>query len=487
MGRLVWLSAALVIGTACAGDGDDKDGTATGSDTESTESEASATEVDATDSESETAPSATESETETDLETETETDTDSESETDTEDEPRADCGRGVAFTDAKGGVTDVTASFTGKAGAPALVVWTDDGTLAFCAGTHHVRISVDDGVTVTLQGESADTTTLDGSSKGTLLGVQDGAVVEVDGLTLTGGTTGVKSSGTVTVTLTDSVVTGNNNTSTYATGIRLTGTLTLDGTQVTDNHASYSSSWSTTCYGGGLYLAGSLTMTDSTLSDNSLTCTISGPTYTSSVAYGGGGMVTGDATLSNSTLADNTLSVPTSGGYAEGLGGGLFVVGSFEATDSTVSGNTIDNTLYCGSANNCTVYAMGAGVRANAIALDNTVVEGNVVTVLHEQYYTLPATTYARGGGLYAGGEVTFTDSTLTDNVVDASKSTADTVEAEGGALYWGASSGTLTITDSDLGTAGSDDNAPDDVAGAVDLTQDGVTTASCDATKGTC
>jgi hypothetical protein len=129
----------------------------------------------------------------------------------------------------------------------------------------------------------------------------------------------------------------------YAAGLVNDGTLTVTGSTLAGNAASYT--------GGGIYNGGTLTVSNSTLSGNSAaryggggygggiynrgTLTVTGSTLTGNTAFAFGGGID-NASIISLTVSNSTLS-----GNTAGLGGGIFEGGfTLTVTGSTLSGNT---------------------------------------------------------------------------------------------------------------------------------------------------
>ena len=174
-----------------------------------------------------------------------------------------------------------------------------------------------------------------------------------DSLTLTGGrTTGFRDGGGAVranfagVEFIDSTVTGNVSTGGEARGggIFATGTAVLTNSTVSGN-----STTATFASGGGIS-AGAVMLTDSTVIGNS----------TGGRDAGGGGIHASTATLMNSTVSGNS----TAGAGADG--GGIFAIVTATLTNTTVSGNST-----------ASGFADGGGIRANTATLTNSTVTGN--------------------------------------------------------------------------------------------------------------
>jgi hypothetical protein len=149
------------------------------------------------------------------------------------------------------------------------------------------------------------------------------------------------------------------------------------------------------------------------------TAAISGLTVANGVSpYGGGIDNDGTLTLTDCILADNNA---TTGG------GGISNSGSLQVTDSTVSGNSAG---YYGGG----IYS-GPGASLN---IADTTLSGNSATALGVEF-----PEYAYGGALYAYGTATVTTSTFSDNTTFAIGGGGG-----GGGIYVG---GTLHLTASTL------------------------------------
>ncbi len=173
--------------------------------------------------------------------------------------------------------------------------------------------------------------TISGNHAGLIFRVDPGAQATLAGLTLTGGTGEVVSTGvSATVNGVTCAVTASS-----GGAIDNSGTLTIQQSTLTGNFAGglYSD-------GGAISNAGQLTLIASTLSDNASTDVL---------GWGGGGAIYNSGTLSvtNSTLVDNVV---TTGATVSGLGtspnpgggGAIDNVGSQKVTmiSSTVAGNS---------------------------------------------------------------------------------------------------------------------------------------------------
>jgi hypothetical protein len=197
-------------------------------------------------------------------------------------------------------------------------------------------------VSLKLIGSGASTTIIDGGSLGTVV-TASAADVVLSKFTIRNGKAsnggGIDNQGTLTInrsTITGNHATGGGIGNLAGGGIYNRGELTITGSTISGNTASSGFNTGQKVQGGGIYTAGTLTLSNSTVSGNSTTA--SGDVDCGS-AYGGGiYSLSVTLTLSNSTL---------SGNYASdcdlGHGGGIFsIYGTLQNTivaNSTSGGN----------------------------------------------------------------------------------------------------------------------------------------------------
>ncbi len=237
-----------------------------------------------------------------------------------------------------------------------------------------------------------------------------------------------------TLTLTD--VTINNNRTftahTFGGGIYNSGTLTLVRTIVRDNQANY---------GGGIYNSGILTVSDSEIHANLAQNGAGGGVYneaqatftntsftrneaTATVLGGGGGIASGivfiDLRVASPAELTPSLSLTgvTMSDNSAPIGGALLT----QQSGATITSSTIEGNFAC----------VGGGIYAflGTLAISNTTINENGASIPREenlgvQQIVCPE-SYNDGGGLWANGTLTVTNSTFSDN----------RAEDHGGAIY---------------------------------------------------
>ena len=198
----------------------------------------------------------------------------------------------------------------------------------------------------TIQGPGSSNLTIqrDSTAVGfSVFTVNSGETVNISGMTITGGDSGVNGGGICnlgTLTVDNSVLT-NNSAYSYGGGIYNNGTLTVTGSTFADNSAAGD--------GGGICndWGGALTVTNSTFVNNYVT-------------FAGGGICTfGTAMVINSTLTGNDA-----GGGATGSGG-IYCYGTLTVTNSTIANNIGDG------------ICNGVSYSFAILTLNNTIVAGN--------------------------------------------------------------------------------------------------------------
>ncbi len=235
---------------------------------------------------------------------------------------------------------------------------------------------------------------------------------------------GLHLTGAGTVTVTDSVVTGNSATN-EGGGLwnSSAGTMTVSGTEISGNEAAGALA---TTGGGGIFnqpnadgtAGGTLTVSDSSIAGNAAT----------GAAGSGGGLFNsrGVVTITGTTFEGN--SAPRAGGGIEALAG----------TTSITDTDFIDNRTGANPGNGGAVHLTGAG----RVDITGGTAQGNQA---------------ANEGGAFwnsAVGTMTITDTDIVGNRADGDAFTAPDFEGGGGVFNDGATSdagvssgGTLTIT----------------------------------------
>jgi hypothetical protein len=262
--------------------------------------------------------------------------------------------------------------------------------------------------------------------------------------------------GGATVTITDSVITGNrvapSNTASldcpggtcafaFGGGIDTSGSLTLANTTVSDNRigsASGLSGLATFAEGAGIFSArGDVTITNSTISGNQGAASPNG-----FLADAPGIASNGTFTMSNSSVTNNRATVNGHffGGFV--ISGGIHVKGDAQSasiSNTTISGNAATVTNSFGGA-----IVISGGLSIDIfpapVSLSNDAISDNSVSAT-----TLPGSS----GGAFAVGRSgagefggTLSNVRLTGNTIDVS-SAAGTAVAEGGASIF--DGGTIT------------------------------------------
>jgi hypothetical protein len=255
--------------------------------------------------------------------------------------------------------------------------------------------------------------------------------------------------GGATVTITNSVITGNLVAPTdsvpfapcggcpaawaFGGGIDTAGSLSLANTTVSNNlvgGASGLSGLARFAEGGGIFGArGDMTISNSAVSGNQAAASPHGP-----IADAGGIATTSTFTMSNSSVTDNSATVSDDFFFGNANAGGLHIKGDPQKGDAqtvsisntTISGNAATVTSSSGAA-----FANQAGLAIDICppapcALSNDTISDNRVTAT--------ATGFAfgaRGAGEFGG---TLSNVRITGNSVDASSSAGDAT-ALGGAF----------------------------------------------------
>jgi hypothetical protein len=412
---------------------------------------------------------------------------------------------------------------------PAVAAAKNGDTIAVAAGTYQGGITID--VSVNLTGAGPGRTIISGGGPVLTIGTFGAAsepTVSIDGVTVTGGVTrsspesvpctgkeGVRAAGGgievppstdfsggacndfgggATVTITNSVITGNRVAPSdtvpfppcggcpvawaFGGGIDTSGSLTLANTTVSDNHigsASGLSELARFAEGGGIFSGrGDMTISNSSISGNQAAVSPHGV-----IADAGGiafnsddGVFDSTFTMSNSSVTNNSATV-TSDFFAFVPVGGVHLKGIPQAvtiSNSTISGNAA-------TATNSGPF--DAGVVAGGLneagdlaptTLSNDVISNNSVTAT-----TLPGSTgnaVGRSGAGEMGG--TLSNVRLTGNSVDVSSAAGNATALGGASVFDGGINNGGTITNSLINDNHIHASAP---LGSVDVRGGGINT----------
>ena len=358
----------------------------------------------------------------------------------------------------------------------ALAAAHDGDTIAVAPGTYAGGVTVDVGVTI--QGAGAGRTTIKGGGPvltiGTFLGASE-PTVAIRGVTVTGGDNtsspdetvgqgggvwipvGANQTTGATVTIADSVITGN----TVATpetappggfcgplacgfddggGIDNGGNLTMTNTQVTNNLVGGSTGVASGDGSGGILnrSQGSLVLRDSLISGNRVLAL--GPNGRGANAGGlaNDGALTVDGVVvdGNSAQLDDVFP----GGIDDGaFAGGIDLEGSKTVTirDTVVSRNRVSSSDAVGDEYG---YAGGILAASGTLQLSSSTIVGNQVSVKSS------GSAYEDGGGIEVDGTATIVKSLISGNTVSGSAGTGGQAVAQGGGI---ANVGTTTLQNS--------------------------------------
>ncbi|HEX2905234.1 MAG TPA: choice-of-anchor Q domain-containing protein, partial [Phototrophicaceae bacterium] len=294
---------------------------------------------------------------------------------------------------------------------------------------------------------TGQTVTLDAQSTNAIFGVYPGVTLELIGLTISGGSS-LPNGGSIrnggTLILTDAAV-ANSCAANPCSGAGIhniaTGTITLTNSVVSGNEG-----------GGILNEGGIVTLIDSTVSGNrgrgltnevngtmTLTrSTVADNTFLGSLTTSGNGIAnSGRLIITDSTIARNTTAYGGGGIYND--------KGIVEITNSTLTGNAnlehpggaISNFAGSVTLSNCVIsdnYATSGGAIANDIPAGTVTISNCLLTSNWTNY----SNNLDNGGTISNSGTFTLTNSTI-----------ANSTGSHGGAIY--NSYGTLTVINSTL------------------------------------
>lgn len=327
---------------------------------------------------------------------------------------------------------------------------------------------------LTISGGGAASTVIDASGSSDRDFSISAGDVTFQGVTVTGGSAGLPGGGGIfrasssgSLTLVDSVVTGNSASSTAASftgagggGIlsAASGGLTLTRSSVTKNTVSFSNATSSFLGGGGVLVAvGPLTATDSHVDDNEVTVT--GALDRETVCCDGAGGILRDAsaglTLTRSTVSRNQATV-TNGGASNG-GGGIYSNGGANPfatttlTQSHVDGNTLSVTGPAATTTDDKHCCSGGGaiLTGNGLVMKGGTTSRNTATIV-------AGDCCQGGGGVYDVANaraIAIARATLTRNTL---KLTGGGAHSGGGALIAEVTADTLSAAATPVSLAAS-------------------------------
>jgi hypothetical protein len=324
--------------------------------------------------------------------------------------------------------------------APALAVANNGDTISVASGTYTGGFTID--VSVTLAGAGPGRTTISGGGPVITIGrifAASEPTVAIDGVTITGGVTrtspeslpcagkdgvwaagggievppGAESGGPcsadnfgggATVTITNSIITGN-----------------LVAPSDAVNFGGPDVAWA---FGGGIDTSGSLTLANTTVSDNRIG-SASGLSGLASVAEGAGIFsARGDVTITNSPISGNQAAASPHGRLADA--GGIASNGTFTMSNSSVTNNnaTVNSDVSSG-------FVLSAGIHikgdAQTATISHTTISGNAATVTDSF-----RSASVKSGGMNTEIATTLSNDTISDNSVSATTLPGSTGRASG-------------------------------------------------------
>jgi hypothetical protein len=212
--------------------------------------------------------------------------------------------------------------------------------------------------------------------------------------------------------------------------------LTVRNSTVSGNQASATAPDGRFADSGGMFLdGGTLTMSNSIVTDNHASLAASLPDSVELNAVAGGVHVTGNVTaaaISNTVISGNSVSMTNTVGDAAAFSGGLHTDGTFTLSSDVIAGNSVYSATLPGSQGDAEGDS-GAGEMAGTIS--NTRFTGNSVTVKSAN----GTAAASAGAAIFTG---TLTNSNVSGNTVTAA-SPHGTAVLVGGGLQSG---GPLTL-----------------------------------------
>ena len=280
------------------------------------------------------------------------------------------------------------------------------------------NITVDRNLTI--QGQGAAKTTVDGAENGTVFTTNAGVTSRIQNLTIAHGFNDINGGGVINdgmLTVTGITFFQNSTGGFEAPQPNTGGGIFNDGT-LTVSNSTFSGNGS--LQGGGVFNDGDMTVTNSTFSSvaieggaiyNKGTAIVANSTFSDNSAEGGAGGTANYGTLivTNSTFSDN---------FSEnGLGGGIANNGTLIVTDSTFSGNFSpegggifnDGTL---TVTNSTFFANSAD-GGGGIANNGTGGNDGMLTVTNSTFLANSAAFDGEGGSVLNSGATSFKNTIL--------------------------------------------------------------------------
>jgi hypothetical protein len=347
----------------------------------------------------------------------------------------------------------------------------DGDTIRLGPGTYDGGVVID--ASIQLVGAGASATVIRGGGPVILIGAPfpwspTRPTVSISGVTITGGVansfpgTSVSQGGGLvitpsapptpgpgatgaTVTVTDSVITGN---LVYATelippgfcgpracafanagGIDSSGVLTLRRTEVTDNEVLSPPGVATGVSGGGIFShpQGTLTLDHSSVNGNQVV----GAEPNGREGNGGGIDSSGDLVVDHSDVSDNTVQITSSvpaDSERTAFAGGIHAGG--HGATATITHSTIERNVVSASNVDNDAFAYGAALMTEIdVTLDHVTVDHNRVTAT-----STGGGAFADGGGIEVDAGATISHSTFDANTVTAS-APGGTAFAQGGGI----------------------------------------------------
>jgi hypothetical protein len=213
---------------------------------------------------------------------------------------------------------------------------------------------------------------------------------------------------------------------------RTFGTLTLKHSVVTDNHAAVTPPNGRFAPGGGIAMVGgTLTIDDSVVSGNTADTSSAVPIGVEQEATAGGIQVQGNAsaTIRSTTITGNSVSSTNTVGDAIAFSGGLHADGPIVLRDSTISDNSVAAATATGSTGRADVDSGAGEINADA-TITNTRFTGNSATARSSA-----GVAHAGAGAIVTAAfdRMTISDSVISANRLTATTTTGSSTVQGGG------------------------------------------------------